>query len=140
MKKGTRKRALGDLRKDVTALAMEREALDGARGKVRHCRAAFKTDVLEVCAGCAVITRRVAHFGLRAGQPIDILYGWDLLAPGGGTAFLNYVDQARPELLACEPPWTDWCSFTLINFKDDPEELERRRDIQRRLMKILAKA
>ena len=86
---------------------MERQALDRARGQVRHRRAAHKTDVLEVCAGCAVITRQAAHFGLRAGQPIDILYGWDLLAPGGGTAFLRYVEQVRPELVACEPPCTD---------------------------------
>ena len=123
MKSGTRKRELGDLRKNLTALVTERRALDHARGQVRHRRSAPRTvDVIEVCAGCAVITRQASLFGLRAGQPVDIIYGWDLLDAKGEKEFQDYVDRSRPRLLACEPPCTDWCFFNdVINFKEFPE-------------------
>ena len=141
MKSGTRKRELGNLRKNLTALITERRALDHARGQVRHRKNATRTDVIEVCAGCAVITRQASSFGLRAGQPIDILYGWDLLDAKGEKEFQDYIDRSRPRLLVCEPPCTDWCFFNdVINFQDRPKELEKRRNIQRRLMRTIAKA
>ena len=85
------------------ALVMERQAIYVARSKIQHRGISSKTiDLLEVCAGRAVITKRAVHYGLRAGQPIDVLYGWDLLAPGEDKQFLRYVDQAKPRLTICE--------------------------------------
>ena len=120
MKSGTRKRELGNLRKNLTALIAERRALDYARGQVKCRKSAPGTvDVVEVCAGCAVITRQASLFGLRAGQPIDILYGWDLLDAKSEKEFQKYIERSRPRLLVCEPPCTDWCFFNdVINFKD----------------------
>ena len=107
---------------NFTALITERRALDHARGQVRHRQNKTRIDVLEVCAGCAVITRQASLFGLRAGQPIDILYGWDLLSAKGEKEFHNYINRSRPRLVVCEPPCTDWCFFNdVINFKDRPE-------------------
>ena len=142
MKKGSRKRLLGDLRRNLTVLHLERKAIDGARSRIRHRkRPPEAVDVLEVCAGCAVSTRRAPSFGLKCGQPIDVLYGWDLLAKGEAENFLKYVDTVKPRLLVCEPPCTDWCSFNnTVNFRGREDELEARRDVQRRLMRTLVKA
>lgn len=79
---GTLRRELGNLRRT------SRHSLP-SEGRWTMPEARFSTDeilqkavdILEVCAGCAVITRQALRFGLRAGQPIDILYGWDLLDP-----------------------------------------------------------
>ena len=96
MNSGTRKRELGNLRKNLTALIAERRALDYARGQVKGRRSAPGTvDVVEVCAGCAVITRQASLFGLRAGQPIDILYGWDLLDAKSEKEFQKYICGKR---------------------------------------------
>ena len=77
--------------------------------KVQHrWRSSKAVVLLEVGAGHAVFTRLSAHFGLRAGQPVDGIYGWGLLAPGEDKQLLSFVGQAKPRLEVCEPPCAGW--------------------------------
>ena len=98
LKPGQQRRLAAQVGLVAHALESERRMYDSSAAHafdLRHQSLAdvFAVDLLQGCAGQAGPTRLAARYGLRAADPADLLYGWDLRS------------RRTPTVAACGPAW-----------------------------------
>ena len=127
MKAGNKKLLQAKLVKNTKLLDTEHKVYMNSLDKSRRGgRGPGSLDVIEICGGYGNITRRaVTVFGMKAGQIVDIKYGWDLKTESGYNDCVQYVRRTRPKCLVFELPCTKWCWFNYaVNYADRLDELE----------------
>ena len=90
----------------------------------RPCLHGCKTFLMEIFAGCAVLTS-VAHFahGYPTSEPIDVLYDpvYDLTTAAGRAAVDERIARDDPYLLTFAPvcgPWSPWQHINMSKSED----------------------
>jgi len=138
-KVGSSMKLTSDHSKISGALELEGKVYDMHSQRVHtlHTRTPAQCDVLEGCAGAANLTRLAPQYGLRACQPADICYGWDLATLEGRDLWKQTVLTRKPLLVVWGHPCTMWCIFNRnINYRDRPALLRALQDSERPLVKL----
>ena len=80
LKPGTLKKITGHIHNIAENHKQEQRVYEIAMAQAKFDRKNHREcDVIEIFAGAATITRRCHKWGFRAGEPGDILYGWNFL-------------------------------------------------------------
>ena len=77
-------------------LESERDVYVCEAEKQARLRNVTKADILEGMAGNALITKLSPEFGLKALEPCDVSFGWDLSIPAGQQAWKESVRSQKP--------------------------------------------
>jgi len=132
MKSGSFKRLIGNNRKCLNALECEHKIMTSTTAKSQ----ATCIDVLEGWAGHAAITNMCPNFGLRALQPADIEYGWDLNSSTGQKEWKRVVCEFKPRLVVMGVRCTYFCGFSDMNYRDRPHVLQQLRDNEMNMVRL----
>ncbi|CAE7400538.1 GIP [Symbiodinium sp. CCMP2456] len=137
VKPGMIKRVLGNQRAVRSMWLVEQEVYLNRARRARSMRN-FRSDLLEIYGGNAEITAQALRVGLRALQPVDKVYGWELRRKSDYDQLENLVLRHRPYLLVYEIPCTAWSNI------QPREELQVLRDQQdqaiKRMVHLIQKA
>ena len=96
LKKGTLKRLIGEVKRSRQMLESERDVYVCEAEVHARLRNVSKADILEGMAGSALITKLSPQFGLKALEPCDVSFGWDLSTPPGQKAWKESVLSQKP--------------------------------------------
>ena len=107
---GVRRRVVGNI--DQAVRAYESESKVYTNLATASSRPPPMADLLELYAGQAKPTKFAAEFGLRALQPVDLIYGVNLDDPRDQSRVLKAVRTFKPWLLVVGFPCT---KYSLIN-------------------------
>ena len=107
---------------------MSAQAMRTKRGRV---------DLLEIFAGEAGVTARAtSKWNMKAVQPIDLLYNFDLRSSTTRRWLLGKLDEWDPGLVVIGFPCTYWTAIQHLNYYHRPEELEELREAERPFLKF----
>ena len=82
--------------------------------------------VLEIFGGSANLSLIAKSTGKWiALEPVDLMYGSDLLTPQEQALVLSQLDQWEPDLVCLEPPCGPWSSLQSLNPRKDLLEFKR---------------
>lgn len=72
--------------------------------------------VLEIFGGSAALSLVARSTGQWVAlEPVDLMYGSDLLSPQGQRSVLEQIDVWEPDLVCLEPPCGPWSSLQALN-------------------------
>ena len=95
-------------------------------------------DLAEGMAGAAHTTKHAHEYGLKASEPCDILYGWDLKTPEGRQRWRHTIEQEKPLLVMVGFKCTNWCVYNMRwNFKGREHELEARQKDDEPMLRLM---
>lgn len=81
-----------------------------------------KIDFLEILSGCARASVACADVGLRVGQPIDLVIGFDLLTTEGRTKAWSIIEKQAPTHIFLAPVCTPWSVMQFLNNAENVKE------------------
>ncbi|CAE7823434.1 DNMT3A [Symbiodinium sp. CCMP2456] len=140
VKPGMIKSVLGNQRAVRSMWLVEQEVYLNRARQARSMRN-FRSDLLDIYGGKAEITAQALRAGLRALQPVDKVYGWELRRKSDYANLENLVLRHRPYLLVYEIPCTAWSNIQHLNYPR--AELQALRDQQdqsiKRMVRLIQK-
>ena len=94
--------------------------------------------MVEIFGGTSMVSIRAAHhWNLKVLQPIDIRVGVDLRQRRERRWLLRQMDKWKPRLALVEYPCTPWSILQRnVNYRDDPQALERLQAQDRPFLKL----
>ena len=127
MKEGTRARLQSELRKLIATTSKEQEVYEARlieKFSAKQRRRPGEVDVWELFSGASLISKRAVDFGLQAGEPAELQYGWNLRLPAAREHALKYRRKVKPKLIIAGLECTKWCWYNVwVNYRHRPEEL-----------------
>ena len=109
-----------------------KHSIKQARQAIQHLSLVAKCSdhstwkVLEIFGGSANLSLIARSTGKwLAMEPVDLMYGSDLLSPKEQCLVLSQLDQWEPDLVCLEPPCGPWSSLQSLNPRKDLLELKR---------------
>ena len=127
MKEGTRMRLQSELRKLINTSQQERRVYEvhlTNRHSKGHQRGPEQVDVWELFSGASLISKRAVDFDLVAGEPAELLYGWNLRDASEREHARKYRQKVKPKLIVAGLECTKWCWYNVyVNYRHRPQEL-----------------
>ena len=95
-------------------------------------------DIMELFSGVSKPSALASSYGLRAAQPIDLKFGWDLDSPEHQRSVRQAIDRLKPWLLIVGYPCTKYSIMNEnANYGHRREELLELRQRDRRMLKFV---
>jgi len=108
-KSGQRKRCKNLAKDGLKKVRGEHDVYEAKRSESRFPRRRrSRVDVVEIFAGSSMLTLRCGAWGLKALQPIDILFGHDLRRRAQRRWCRKLLARVRPRLAVIGFPCTKW--------------------------------
>ena len=131
LKTGHGKRIRGLASWAAEKVKAENDVYEAHRGRARFPRRKNTVDVLEIFSGCSIISMRASHWGFKAMQPYDIIFGQDLRVREQRRAVMEAIRKYKPRLVVIQFPCTMWSVLQNCTRREDPSILEGLRQADR---------
>ena len=122
LKKGVVRRIFGNMQSIVGAIMLTTATALAAASEGVPRFGSGRPDCLAVFGGKAMVSQSFSRWGWQSIEPVDVLYGRDMMNEDDRGELLSWIERCRPRLVIVSYPCRLWSSLTHLQYRTEQDK------------------